>query len=192
LERLLRQRLAENNIVVLTMRELHDFLYPERFIAGTVGMPGERTFYLQAVEGRRNISVALEKTQLDLLAQRIIALFKELKMGRAGDLKRKSNILPQLLTPFNEEFRVTALSLTWNAQNEQLIIEAQGGEESEVIEDGEEGPPLLRVTLTMESALHFALDSFTLIGAGRPPCQFCGGPLDAQGHVCPRANGYRR
>jgi hypothetical protein len=25
-----------------------------------------------------------------------------------------------------------------------------------------------------------------------PPCPFCGGPLDAGGHVCPRANGYRR
>jgi len=174
------------------MREFYDFPFPERFISGTVGMPGERTFYLQAIEGRRNVSVALEKTQLALLAERIVGLFKELKIGKAGDLKRKSQSLPQLLTPFSEEFRIAALSLTWNAQKEELIIEAQGGEESEIIEDDQEGPPLLRVTLTIESALVFALDSFALIGAGRPPCQFCGGPLDAQGHVCPRANGYRR
>ena len=155
------------------MREIHDFEFPERFIAGTVGMPGERTFYLQAIDGRRNVSVALEKNQLAILAERIVALCKELKMGKAQDLKRNNRPLPQLLT-------------------EQLIIEAQGGEESEIVEDIDTGPPLLRVTLAMETALGFALDSFTLISAGRPPCQFCGAPLDPQGHVCPRANGYRR
>ena len=174
------------------MREIHDFEFPERFIAGTVGMPGERTFYLQAIDGRRNVSVALEKNQLAILAERIVALFKELKRGKAQDLKRNNRPLPQLLTPFSEEFRIVALSLTWNAQTEQLIIEAQGGEESEIVEDIDTGPPLLRVTLAMETALGFALDSFTLISAGRPPCQFCGAPLDPQGHVCPRANGYRR
>lgn len=174
------------------MRELYEFSFPENFISGTVGMPGERTFYLQAVDGRRNISVALEKGQLSILAERIIALFKELKIGKAADFKRKNISLPQLVTPFNEEFRVSALSLTWNPQNENLIIEAQGGEENEIVEGNEEGPPLFRVTLAMESALTFALDSFALISAGRPPCQFCGAPLDPQGHVCPRANGYRR
>lgn len=176
----------------MTMREIHEFSFPERFISGTVGMPGERTFYLQAIDGRRNTSVALEKSQLAILAERIVALFKELKMGKAQDFKRGNRPLPQLLTPFSEEFRIAALSLTWNAQTEQLIIEAQGGEESEIIEDDEDGPPLFRITLTMESALTFALDSFALIRAGRPPCQFCGAPLDPQGHVCPRANGYRR
>lgn len=174
------------------MREIHNFTFPERFISGTVGMPGERTFYLQAVDGRRNISVALEKGQLAILSERIVALFKELKIGKAADFKRKNRVIPQLATPFSEEFRVTALSLTWNAQNEELIIEAQGGDESEIVEDSDEGPPLLRVTLLMDAALIFALDSFALIGAGRPPCQFCGAPLDPQGHVCPRANGYRR
>ena len=73
-----------------------------------------------------------------------------------------------------------------------MIIEAQGGDESEVIEDEENGPPLLRVTITVEMALAFAVDSFTLIGAGRPPCPFCGAPLDPNAHLCPRANGYRR
>ncbi len=32
---------------------------PERFVAGTVGQPGERTFYLQATVGTRITSVAL-------------------------------------------------------------------------------------------------------------------------------------
>lgn len=174
------------------MREIYEFLFPERFIAGTVGMPGERTFFLQAVDGRRNVSVSLEKNQLNVLAERIVALLKEVKVGKAQDFQRKGRSLPILQTPFTEEFRVTALSLTWNPQNQQLIIEAQGGEESEIVENNEEGPPILRVTIGTDAALLFAIDSFALIGAGRPPCPFCGAPLDPNGHLCPRANGYRR
>jgi uncharacterized repeat protein (TIGR03847 family) len=174
------------------MREIHEFSFPEQFISGTVGLPGERTFYLQAIDGRRNIAVALEKSQLSVLAERIIALLKEIKFGKAQDFRRGGKTLPTLVTPFAEEFRVGALSLTWNPQTQHLIVEAQGGDESEIVENLNEGPPLLKVTITVESALTFAIDSFALIGAGRPPCPFCGAPLDPQGHLCPRANGYRR
>lgn len=174
------------------MREIFDFRFPEKFISGTVGMPGERTFYLQALDGRRNVAVALEKTQLAVLAERIIGILKEIKMGKAQNFRRGTRALPSLATPFSEEFRVSALSLTWNPKNQELMIEAQGGEEAVIIEDLSEGPPLLRVTITVESALTFAVDSFALISAGRPPCPFCGAPLDPSSHLCPRANGYRR
>ena len=48
------------------------FLYdqPERFVAGTVGLPGRRTFFLQASAGSRVTSVALEKTQVAALQPR--------------------------------------------------------------------------------------------------------------------------
>ena len=181
------------------MREKYEFLFPERFHAGTVGMPGERTFFLQVIDGRQNIAVSLEKSQLNVLAERIIALLKELKIGKAQDFQRRGRSLPKLETPFSEEFRVGALSLTWNPQNQQLIIEAQGGDENEIVEDDEVGlsmensaPPILRVTIGVEAALIFAIDSFALVGAGRPPCPFCGAPLDPTSHLCPRANGYRR
>ncbi|NCA18435.1 MAG: DUF3090 family protein [Actinobacteria bacterium] len=174
------------------MRELYEFAFPEHFISGTVGMPGERTFYLQAIHGRQIVSVALEKGQLTILAERILALLKEIRFGKAQDFTRKGRTPIGLSTPFSEEFRVSALSLTWNPQTHELILEAQGGEETEIVEDLTDGPPLLRVTLRIEQALTFAVDSLALINAGRPPCRFCGAPLDPQGHLCPRANGYRR
>ena len=174
------------------MRELYEFAFPEHFISGTVGMPGERTFYLQAIHGRQIVSVALEKSQLAILAERILALLKEIRFGKAQDFTRKGRTPVGLSTPFSEEFRVSALSLTWNPQTQELIVEAQGGEEGEIVEDLTDGPPLLRVTLRIEQALTFAVDALALISAGRPPCRFCGAPLDPQGHLCPRANGYRR
>ncbi|MEI7777891.1 MAG: DUF3090 family protein, partial [Actinomycetes bacterium] len=41
---------------------------PERFVVGTVGQPGERTFFLQARSGSKLVAVALEKTQVSVLA----------------------------------------------------------------------------------------------------------------------------
>jgi uncharacterized repeat protein (TIGR03847 family) len=38
----------------------------------------------------------------------------------------------------------------------------------------------------------FARRCARVVSAGRPACPFCGQPLDPTGHICPRANGYRR
>ena len=71
---------------------------------------------------------------------------------------------------------------------------APGAEGEDSDEEAEELPPLgvVRVSLPPAQARAFARRARALISAGRPPCPFCGGPLDPTGHVCPRANGYRR
>ncbi len=43
---------------------------PDRCVVGTVGEPGQRTFYLQARTGSLLTSVVLEKTQVAALAQK--------------------------------------------------------------------------------------------------------------------------
>jgi uncharacterized repeat protein (TIGR03847 family) len=50
------------------MPVVHRFDPPERFVAGTVGPPGQRTFFLQARSGTRVTSVSLEKQQVAVLA----------------------------------------------------------------------------------------------------------------------------
>ena len=87
---------------------VHRFDPPERFVVGTVGAPGQRTFFLQARDGARLTSVALEKQQVQILAREVDELLDK------------------------------------------------------------------------------------LIEAGRETCPFCGGPMDPGGHLCPRANGFRR
>src|SRR5262245_38960139 len=59
-------------------RAIHVFRTPDRFVAGTIGQPGNRTFYLQAVHDKRVISVVLEKQQVAVLAERIAALLLEI------------------------------------------------------------------------------------------------------------------
>src|SRR5262245_42489383 len=57
--------------------QVYAFEPPERFVAGTVGEPGERTFFLQARGGGRLVSVVLEKVQVSLLAEKLDELLAE-------------------------------------------------------------------------------------------------------------------
>jgi len=174
---------------------------PERFVAGTVGQPGERTFFLQASQSGRVTSVALEKQQVLVLAERVDELLDEV-VRRTGGGGGVPAVAPTSLldteplhTPLEEDFRVGTMSLAWNADAERVVIEClEVGEEAG--EDGDltptSGAGLLRVSLTGGAARAFAKRAGAVVSAGRPPCPFCGNPLDPQGHVCPRANGHRR
>ena len=178
---------------------------PERFVAGTVGEPGQRTFFLQARGAGQVTSVALEKQQVLVLAERVEALLDEVVRRSAGAADVPALAPPAaadngpLDTPIEEEFRVGTMALAWDAGDERVVIEAQAvTEETEdddpplIDDDAVDGPPLLRVRLTGAAARAFVTRAQALVAAGRPPCPFCGGPLDVGGHVCPRANGYRR
>ena len=183
-------------------RRLFVFDLPDRFATGTVGQPGNRAFFLQARDGRRVVSVALEKAQVAVLAERLGRLLVEL--DRRGIVEDPPTpIEPDekpLDEPINEAFRATTLTLGWDGDAEKILIEARApGEEDEEEEevlveagddDAEEGPDLLRVRLSADAARSFVERAFRVIRAGRPPCPLCGNPLDATGHICPRKNGH--
>ena len=171
----------------------------ERFVVGTVGEPGERSFFLQAGTGARLISVLLEKAQVTAIADRLEILLREL---RRVDPLMVIDRLPRderaLDTPIVEEFRVGIVSLSWLSDREVVCVELQAvnenSPESEEIlsDDDESAPDLLRVILTPSQTDAFVKRAAAVVSAGRPPCPFCGLALDPQGHLCPRANGYRR
>jgi uncharacterized repeat protein (TIGR03847 family) len=170
---------------------------PERFLAGTVGDPGNRTFFLQAREGSRIVSVALEKVQVAALAQRLTELLDELdRRGVEGaDADEPVDPTPGLLDePVSEAFRVGTLSMGWDTTDELVLVEAREiveEEDDEAFDDeDEDGPDFLRVRLTPIAARTFVARALRVVGAGRPPCPLCGQPLDPQGHLCPRRNGH--
>lgn len=163
---------------------------PARFVAGTVGPPGGRTFFLQARGGDRLCSVSLEKVQVSVLAERINDLLDEAEAEGAqlvSPLMQPDN--DPLDTPIEDEFRVNTLSLALDQTRSVVVIEAHDQDPEEA-----EGAPVesLRVVLTPAAAREFARRALALVAAGRPPCPFCGQALDPSGHICPRANGYRR
>jgi uncharacterized repeat protein (TIGR03847 family) len=189
-------------------RQLFDYDPPERFVAGTVGQPGSRTFFLQARSGQRLTSVALEKQQMSVLAERVDELLDEV-VRRSGGSAPVPALTPAdaedhdpLEIPIEEEFRVGAMSLAWDGETERVVIEcyAEGTPIEEDDEDDDSGAgdgedvdgAILRVSISGTSARAFAKRALAVVAAGRPPCPFCSNPLDPTGHICPRANGYRR
>jgi uncharacterized repeat protein (TIGR03847 family) len=196
---------------------IHLFEQPERFVVGTVGPPGQRTFFLQARDGSRVTSVALEKQQVSVLAERVDVLLDEVLRQTQGDVSipavapSGSTDSEPLDQPIVEEFRVGTITLSWESEDQVVVIELFPiSEESLVVEseseseEGSEGEPEVELELEVEAsevlivklaptyARAFAKRAQTVVAAGRPPCQFCGNPVDPEGHICPRANGFRR
>jgi len=174
---------------------------PERFVAGTIGQPGERTFYLQASAAGRMTSVVLEKAQVSQLAERLEELLDEVLRRSAGTAGGPA-VAPAVLAddaplelPLNEDFRVGAIALAWDHDGERVIIEAQEDtdEPVEPLTDDvpEDGPAVLRVRISAAQARAFSRRALQVVSQGRPPCPLCGLPLDPAGHVCPRQNGHR-
>ena len=185
---------------------IHSYDPPERFVAGTVGPPGQRTFFLQARSGARVTSVALEKQQVSVLAERIDELLDELIRNGEGEgtIPAVSPVAlddsAPLEQPIVEEFRAGTMTLAWDATDERIVVEVFPYAEESVVEPGTpeeeiddpEPEELLVVRLPAGLARAFSKRAQAVVSAGRPPCPFCGGPVDPAGHLCPRANGFRR
>ena len=193
-------------------RRRYIFDPPERFIAGTIGDPGNRTFFLQARDGGRVVSVALEKVQVAVLAERLGDLLGELDRRGVPDaapagatftetVADPSSATPDddtapLDEPLIEAFRAGSLTLGWDPDAERVLVEARAqDEDGEAIDpeedddEDEDGPDLLRVRLTASAARSFVARAARVVSSGRPPCPLCGAPLDPRGHICPRRNG---
>ncbi len=120
-------------------RRVYSFDPPDRFVAGAVGQPGRRTFFLQAVKGGQIVSVALEKAQVAVLAERLATLLLALRQRGVEIGEESFNPTPQLAEPIVEEFRVGTLTLGWDADSERVLIEAREmGEDDDDDEDEED------------------------------------------------------
>jgi uncharacterized repeat protein (TIGR03847 family) len=181
------------------MPVIHEFDPPERFVAGTVGEPGGRTFFLQARSGPRTVSVALEKQQVAVLAERIDELLDEV-MANVGADTLIPAVAPvglddadPLDQPIDEQFRAGTMTLSWDPGISRVVIEVFPLTEA-VEDDGEEDEPeeIFLVRLEAGPARAFVKRASLVLDAGRPDCPFCGSPIDPDGHLCVRANGYRR
>ncbi|UFS60914.1 DUF3090 domain-containing protein [Subtercola endophyticus] len=179
---------------------VHEFVWPDRVVVGTVGRPGERTFYLQVRTRADVVSVALEKEQSALLAEKIDEILDELMTGDGNPFSVPTTTPIELvdnepLDRVDEQFRTGAMSLGWDPSTAQIVIEAYPLVEvdleqidDDVLEAGlieVEAEEMLLVRIPVGTARAFAKRTREIVGAGRPICPLCGTPMDAGGHICP-------
>jgi uncharacterized repeat protein (TIGR03847 family) len=157
-----------------------DFEAPDHVTTGAVGPPGQRTFYLQAREARRLVSLKVEKEQVRALAEYLGGLLARLPgAGQApGDLA--------LLEPVEPAWAVGSIGVGYDQARDRIVVEA-----AELIEDesGEE-PATARFVITRAQAAGFVERAQELMRGGRPTCPLCSQPMDPAGHMCPRKNGH--
>lgn len=168
-----------------------------RFTVGTIGLPGERTFYLQFKSANSVISASLEKSQVATMSERLKYMLKEIRLvhplAARPQLVRDS--LP-LDTPVVDEFRIGSIAIFYDEESELIQIDLRAmnlnDQESEENLLSLEEVEVVRLFITPSQAKTFHDRAELVIAAGRQPCPFCGFPIDPQGHLCVRANGYRR
>ena len=102
-----------------------------------------------------------------------------------------------LLDGDDSEVIIEARSQEVDEDDEEIHADAsedadisEDADDDDVPDDSLEGPDVLRVRLSAAMALGFARRAARIVAAGRPACPFCGQPLNPEGHVCVRTNGY--
>lgn len=186
---------------------VHAFDWPDRFVVGAVGEPGQRTFFLQVKTGLDVLSVSLEKQQAAALADRIDEVLDTLMAEDGNPFSVPSGTpvelddVDPLDEPVDDLFRAGTMSLGWDPATSQIVIEAFAIAEIElddlasqldadIVEIELEPEELLRVKIPVGSARAFAKRARDIVGAGRPVCSLCGEPME-DGHVCELPDGFR-
>jgi uncharacterized repeat protein (TIGR03847 family) len=172
----------------------------DRITAGAVGEPGERTFFLQAREGDRTVTILVEKEQVELLGTSILEILAT--VGRETGEGPPSDELG-LEPPLEPLWRAGRLSIGYAEERDLMLLEIEelvepedeqdeSDEEPEgPIEDVGPEPGRVRLWATREQMLALARHGATVAERGRPKCRYCGNPIDPQGHMCPAMNGHR-
>ena len=175
---------------------VHEFAWPDRVVVGTIGLPGARTFYLQVRAGTQIVSIALEKQQSALLAEKIDEILDQLVTIENNPFSVPTGTPIELvdndqLEAVQEQFRAGAMSLGWDPTTAQVVVEAYpitdvdaDDNDESFDENGPNESEMLLVRMPVGTARAFAKRTREIVGAGRPTCPLCGYPIDADGHIC--------
>lgn len=163
-----------------------DFDEVDAFTVGTVGMPGARTFYLQARRGATLVTVKCEKQQASAIAQYLRRVLSDLPEP-SGAVRPASM---ELAAPVEEAFVLGPVGLGYDKDTDRVVVQLE--EVGEVDEEGEivpdDGRGHLRMFISRSQAAAFCEQAEVVVSAGRPPCRWCSLPIDPGGHACPRMN----
>jgi uncharacterized repeat protein (TIGR03847 family) len=157
------------------MAESFDFAEAEVFWPGAEGRPGNRVFFLVGGSNDELVYLKCEKQQVAALGEYLKALLDDLSpsvepAGGHGDV-----------APLPFQWTVGSIGVAYDKRRDRIVVVLE-----ELTED--EKPATARFTFTFAQAAAFAGRALDLVAQGRPDCQFCGQPIDGDGHVCPRMN----
>jgi len=182
------------------MSVYYEFEDVDLFTTGALGEPGQRTFYLQAQSGRQRVAVKCEKQQVAAIVQYLRRVLNDLPPAEDRPL---DNTL-HLRQPVDQAFVLGPIGLGYDRSSDRLVVQLEEIGSDVEVEDaddetlaaieaarealGASGDGRVRLYVTRGQAQAFCDHADAVIAAGRPDCQWCGLPIDPDGHTCPRMN----
>jgi uncharacterized repeat protein (TIGR03847 family) len=165
-----------------------DLPSPDVFTTGTVGPPGQRVFYLQVRDDQLVVTLRCEKQQVAALADYFDGLLEDLEPApygvATGDLA--------LTEPPVEIWTVGAIGVAYDEPGDRIVVVLEELTDADLdadVEDDDAAPGAsVKVRLSRAQVAAFVRHSREVVSSGRPPCRFCGLPVDPDGHPCPRMN----
>lgn len=154
---------------------------------GTLGEPGNRTFYLQGSQGSQVISLVIEKEQAAILATSFEALLEDLNSKHPQGTRNAEEPVwtdLRLREPVIPKFRVGHMGLGYDEDSDLVVLVAY-----ELVEEDEE-PNVVSFWTSRAQVKTLIQHTSEVVSSGRPICGNCGRPMDAEGHFCPHRNGH--
>jgi uncharacterized repeat protein (TIGR03847 family) len=162
-----------------------DLPSPDVFTAGTVGPPGQRVFYIQVREDQILVTLRCEKQQVAALTEYFDGLLDDLEPAPYGVAANDLG----LTEPVEAIWTVGSIGVAYDEPSDRIVVVLE-----EITEVDDEDELLgttgasVKVRLNRSQVSAFVRHSRELVASGRPPCRFCGLPIDPDGHPCPRMN----
>lgn len=169
----------------------YDLRPVDHITTDAIGPPGKRVFYLQARKGERQVTLIVEKAQIQSLAVGVEQFLSELRerrpqLAQADDLYDEPQM--KLEKPIDPAFRVGQLGIGYDDETDMMVLVAR-----EIQPQGSDidDPRVARFWCTRTQLLRMCAWGQDLADRGRPTCGNCGEPIDPGGHFCPKRNGHK-
>jgi uncharacterized repeat protein (TIGR03847 family) len=157
---------------------------PERFTAGTIGEPGNRVFFIQALSNGELVTLKCEKQQVGALAEHLAGLLTDLPAPTEHEVIATD---VDFIEPPAANWTIGRMGVAWDDDNDSMVLLCEEFVDEEEADPDVE-PDSARFRLTRAQVVAFVEVARDLVAAGRPPCYLCGLPMEPTGHPCPRLN----
>lgn len=162
-----------------------------------IGQPGQRVFYIQGRTEEREVTVIVEKVQIQTLALGVEDFLAEI-LQRYPDLPSVTadydETMMHIEPPVDPLFRVGELGLAYDSDQDLAVLVAReiqaADSEGEPVESEEESS-VVRFWCTRSQLSVLGRWGLEVSGRGRPVCPYCGQPMEPEGHFCPKRNGHK-
>ena len=164
------------------MSQSFDFRELDFLTVGTLGPKGQREFFLQARSEGRLVSLKVEKQQVAALAEYLDRVLSELPEPE-GEISDPPPDL-DLREPVVAEWTVASLAIAYAQEFDRLVVVAES-----FVDEEDDEPFQARFFLQRNEVTGLIGRARTIVAAGRPPCLYCGQPLETRnGDWCPCRN----